>query len=214
MTNEEKLKDQAYQLRNRINQVSEINNDPNTIEEDSEDVDILNLPPRSQTHINKKTSVKWKISFPLIRFLFVLFILIVFMVLTYHIWGEELLPSSVSKESTSPNPAGEMVRIIDTDKKSPPVTEEQAIQINPQIGSDEVNQTSTEFIGTEETIQPEKTEVTYYQVKQGDTLFQIAISFYGSKEGEKVIIEANNLQDREVITGQEILIPNNELTLN
>nr|WP_255639612.1 LysM peptidoglycan-binding domain-containing protein [Aquibacillus saliphilus] len=107
-----------------------------------------------------------------------------------------------------------MVRIIDTDKKSPPVTEEQAIQINPQIGSDEVNQTSTEFIGTEETIQPEKTEVTYYQVKQGDTLFQIAISFYGSKEGEKVIIEANNLQDREVITGQEILIPNNELTLN
>lgn len=47
----------------------------------------------------------------------------------------------------------------------------------------------------------------YYQVKKGDTLFSIAMEFYGAKWGETLIIEANRLDRREVFAGETLLIP-------
>lgn len=116
----DKFKDQAHELRNmmdQINENSEENRTDNQKDKDeqkntSDGVNVLNLPPRSKVHEDKKTGIKWKISFPLVRLLVVLFILIVILVLTYQLWGKDMIESPITEQPFNKHPAGDMVKIL------------------------------------------------------------------------------------------------------
>ncbi|SFL84455.1 hypothetical protein SAMN04487943_104272 [Gracilibacillus orientalis] len=68
--------DQAASLRNQVEQQQ-------TTQDDTD-----SLPPRNEVHQNSKTKVKWKISFPFIRFILILLIVIILLLLTVKLWGE------------------------------------------------------------------------------------------------------------------------------
>ncbi|WP_138416903.1 hypothetical protein [Aquibacillus sediminis] len=114
-----KFKDQAYELRNMMNEINDNTEDENIEVEtkqdhrgdSQQDVNILNLPPRSQVHEDKKTKVKWKISYPLVRLLLILFILIVMLLLTYQLWGKETIEAPITEQPFQHHPAGEKVKI-------------------------------------------------------------------------------------------------------
>jgi cytoskeletal protein RodZ len=46
------------------------------------------LPPRSEVHLNKKTRFKFKIQYPLVRLLTIVFLLFVFLIPGYSIWKQ------------------------------------------------------------------------------------------------------------------------------
>ncbi|MFC4409888.1 LysM peptidoglycan-binding domain-containing protein [Chungangia koreensis] len=55
---------------------------------------------------------------------------------------------------------------------------------------------------------PEETEQSrQYTVQRGDTLFSISMRFYGSREGESLIKEANHKKSDIVIIGETLIIP-------
>ncbi|MFD2045890.1 hypothetical protein ACFSTA_13130 [Ornithinibacillus salinisoli] len=92
--------DQAEQLRAILSEMQEQANasnkekeyhspNRNTEEEKQDEIDILNLPPRKEIHKNKKSGIQWKVSRPLIRFLFVS--LIIAGIVVWVIWSEEII---------------------------------------------------------------------------------------------------------------------------
>ena len=52
-------------------------------ESNYQDIDILNLPPRSEVHGVKKTKTRWKVRSPFIRFLIVLLLVVFLLVGAY-----------------------------------------------------------------------------------------------------------------------------------
>lgn len=66
------------------------------------------FPPRREFHQHKKKNSKWKISFPLIRLLLVVFIVIILLFLTVKFWGEGYLSSA---ETASTQSSFDQVRI-------------------------------------------------------------------------------------------------------
>nr|WP_276608221.1 LysM peptidoglycan-binding domain-containing protein [Aquibacillus halophilus] len=127
-------------------------------------------------------------------------------------WGKELLQSTTNKETTTQNSAGEIVTIIDTVDR----LEGQGLEENLQIENTEVSveasrEKKEEQLSDVDVINEQgdtsNSKVEFYKVKQGDTLFSIAMDIYGSKQGEQLIADANNLQNRQVIIGQELIIP-------
>ncbi|MDE5411975.1 hypothetical protein [Alkalihalobacterium chitinilyticum] len=72
--------DQAEELRQQVKR-----------RENKQEVDIASLPPRSEYHKHKKNkSRKFRMRFPLIRVLLVLFIILVIAALSSPIWLENL----------------------------------------------------------------------------------------------------------------------------
>lgn len=185
---DENPKDQASLLRQRM----EYNNeDSDRLENNSKESDntfnVLNLPPRSQVHVNRKTGTRWKVGFPLIRLLFVLFLLIIGLVLTYNIWGRDLIVNSSENDAPSlVNPAGEMVTVMNQDKEN--------------VGLEvETNLTSEQIIDSTSSI---------HVVQEGETLSSIAEKYYGTKSDGDKIIKANELIDKNLTVGQRLIIPN------
>ncbi len=149
------------------------------------DVDILNLPPRSNVHDDKKKKTKWKISFLFIRFLLVLFLIIVALILTYNKWGDELLHSA-EKNSEYAHPAGEKVSIV-------PVHMRFSDEITIQVQIDNV---TTDLTGK------------YYTVREGDTLASIAEVYYGSTYLTTYLRDINKLETIKLYEDQQIFLPN------
>lgn len=75
--------DQATRLRTRVENMHQSRNHVQKA-----------LPPRKEFHQNKKQKTKWKISFPLIRLLVIVFIVIILLFLTIKFWGEGYLSSA------------------------------------------------------------------------------------------------------------------------
>ncbi|SDJ66877.1 hypothetical protein [Sediminibacillus albus] len=111
----ENKKDQAQQLRSAMDKEESksfsLENQLEHHPDPEEEVNVLNLPPRKQVHHQKKTGMKWKISIPLIRFLLILFLLIIGLVLAVHFWGDELLRLEGEQLEGNQPPAGEEVEI-------------------------------------------------------------------------------------------------------
>lgn len=84
MTLSSKQNDQADALRQAIQDVTDNKaeeTEQNIPEEDKQlddsavEVDILNLPPRNEVH--KTSKMRWKINLPLLRFIFIVVLLLV-----------------------------------------------------------------------------------------------------------------------------------------
>lgn len=50
-------------------------------------------------------------------------------------------------------------------------------------------------------------KIVYHTVKQGETLFRVAMTYYKSQEGIPIIKKANNLHGNEIQSGQVLKIP-------
>jgi LysM repeat protein len=50
-------------------------------------------------------------------------------------------------------------------------------------------------------------EVITHTVKDNETLYKISMKYYGSRKGEAIIREYNNLEDNNIYVGQELKIP-------
>ncbi|QDP40492.1 LysM peptidoglycan-binding domain-containing protein [Radiobacillus deserti] len=175
-------KDQAYQLRSRMNG-SENEPPPSLPSQEDKEVNILELPPRSQVHSNTKSKVKWKISFPLVRFLVLLFLIITVLILTYRIWGEDFLQTS-DKENEETN---ELEEVIVGEKKDTPQEEQPSTLVQEK--------------------DPDSVGLQIYSVEEGDTLASIAEKFYGNAEDQQLIIDANGLTNKTLKVGQVLRIP-------
>ncbi|WP_077299638.1 hypothetical protein [Virgibacillus pantothenticus] len=95
MSKDNQLNDQATQLRQMVQEVSETENSADELERDDKDLemdtDILNLPPRKEVHRHKKQSTRLKIGHPLQRLLFIILLLVLIIAGAYFFIGEELL---------------------------------------------------------------------------------------------------------------------------
>lgn len=188
--------DQASRLRK---QMEEIQRDSTTEKQTSQPleksdeispaIDILNLPPRSHVHSDKKAKTKWKVNFLFIRFLFVLFIIIVGLVLTFQYWGEDLFGSVEQHNTVYSHPAGEKVNIVSFD----------------QLLSDEIT-----IRVPKETLGSQLAEVTgrYYIVNDNDTLLSIAEKYYQTSHVVSLLRELNQLDSDIINAGQQLFLPN------
>lgn len=93
MSNEQK-EDQAAKLQQLF---SEVNNQQVEVkkekvtEEHLIEVDVLNLPPRSEVHQSTSMSLRLDINRPLWRFITVVIVLIIIASLVYFIFGENMI---------------------------------------------------------------------------------------------------------------------------
>lgn len=189
----EHQEDQAALLRKQMDGINqheaEMNKDEDQGQrEDTEiEMDVLNLPPRSEIHDEKRAKTRLKISIALVRLLVVLFLIIVGIVLTYHFWGD-LFSQSIEHQAATRNRAGETVQIIsNTDSLSQEVTI--YAQLDPDI--DEL----TPLTGS------------YYYTKADDTIESIAERFYQSSEIISLLRLVNNLTEDSLENNQQIFLP-------
>ncbi|GAA0599696.1 hypothetical protein GCM10009001_15020 [Virgibacillus siamensis] len=54
-------------------------------------IDVLNLPPRTEVHSGKKDHARIKINHAMLRFIFVIIILVLVLGGSFFLWGEEIL---------------------------------------------------------------------------------------------------------------------------
>ncbi|MGM7685154.1 LysM peptidoglycan-binding domain-containing protein [Cytobacillus sp. Hm23] len=192
----EKLQDQATQLRDRIANAEE------------ESVKKSVLPPRSQVHKAKKKKTKFRIKYPIIRLLALFFILlpIVILSIAYRNANNTLDTNSkgpVKVNIQSPNRGN--------------VEDEESFQQSEPIGSESVEEdTTTNHASSETNIEngvEQETEITdsnsyiIHYVKNDETLFSISMKYFNSKSGIEIIKLANNIQGNSIFTGQKLLIP-------
>lgn len=192
----ENREDQAMKLREQMKQIQRDSTatekpsaTPEKLEEDEPNIDVLELPPRSNVHADKKTKTKWKINFLFIRFLLVLFIVIVGLVLTYQVWGEEWFKSINQENTVYSLPVGETVTVI-------PINQELSNEVTIAVAK--------------ETNENDLVEVTgrYYLVTESDTLISIAEKYYQTTNVVSSLRELNELDSSVITSGQKIFLPN------
>lgn len=92
---DQKKLDQADLLRKQMDEINQnqsedikpkMNFDP-----DTDEIDILNLPPRSVVHEDSKMKFKWKISLGFVRFILVLILILAILALTFEQWSDYFL---------------------------------------------------------------------------------------------------------------------------
>ncbi|QHE52551.1 LysM peptidoglycan-binding domain-containing protein [Pontibacillus sp. HMF3514] len=214
----EQFEDQAQVLRQRMHHTNEEGmaekvDDYKYYESNDEDLDVLNLPPRSETHKDKKTGYKWKVRYPVIRLLIVLFIILTLLIPIYNLWGKQDESGGVlgSVQSAKASDASYMLELTRY-KKSPETvlgldnkeeTEPSEKALDESAGNNETSN-KDDVASTKDGVTPTYKE---YVVREGDTLFSISMKFYKSKDGEKRIIRANHLEAEEIYVGQTLLIP-------
>ncbi len=213
----EQFEDQAHVLRQRMHDTnSDSSEEPSNYKVSSNEqesgVNVLDLPPRSETHKHKSTGYKWKVRYPLIRLLFVLFVILILLIPIYNMWGkqgdsENGIGAVKSAKASDASYMMELTRQKDapqsnfqTDKGKEQQKEDQK---NDQANSSK-SDTKSDSTSTKDGVEPEFEE---YVVKEGDTLFSITMKFYNNKEAKSRIIKANHLEAEEIYAGQTLLIP-------
>jgi LysM repeat protein len=173
------------------------------INDQNKAVDLLNLPPRSETMKIKEDQRRpwWKIKYPLITALVIIFIMLPFGVVKFvHSKYDKIFTEKGSL--IIPSNKFEKVELAATDhlkkqknesQKKAPIKKEINNDVKPQINS-------SETVGVKE---------INHEVQRGETLFTISMKYYGNRDGEEIIQDANHLNGIEVTPGQILKIPLN-----
>ncbi|WP_243290092.1 LysM domain-containing protein [Bacillus sp. FJAT-47783] len=194
-------------------------------------------PPRREVHKQKQSKPKLKMKYPLIRLLVIIFIFFPFMVLSIMYYleqknganiGEETIGDSVivnfSKRTDSPDdPALETNAQEETEEKTNEETDVSSEQVDEDKPSqqendhEEVNQqkeTTQKGFGKNDVVPEEKSvkkpseqKVITHEVQPGENLFRIAMKYYGSRDGERIIRDYNQLNGNDIYVGQLLKIP-------
>lgn len=180
-------KDQAEKLRTQIeDHHSSMQEEPSFQHFNQSKIDVLDLPPRSEVHGEKKSKVRWKINLIFLRFLLLLFLLIIVLVVTYQYWGKDFFEAALTPQAT--NSAGETVRVVSLESK---LSEELTVELS--LGED--NAETIELTGR------------YYTIGADDSLQSIVRGYYDTLEVLDVIKRVNQLESEVLTTGQTIFLP-------
>jgi LysM repeat protein len=219
MRNENPNKDQADQLRRKIENVDKSEKKPSK-----------GLPPRASIHREKKKKNKFKIKYPLIKLLALIFILLpitIFSIYTYK--SNEAAFKKTAGESSGFETVNFETKIekkeankkedeegksdetseqsdnqskIDIDESKPKTT-----VVAPRTSNsyaDDKNENSK--VESEDKASEDEGKVLYHQVNANETLYRIAMKYYQSQEGIEKIKKANNIQGNEIQAGQILKI--------
>ncbi|WP_017755618.1 LysM peptidoglycan-binding domain-containing protein [Calidifontibacillus oryziterrae] len=217
--------DQAEALRKRME-------DNHLIVENKQNemIDVSKLPPRSEVHRHKEDKkTKIRIRYPIVRFLALVFILIVCFIPIYHLYWEndfeetksEPLDNSIvdvvemeNTEPVEPEVKDEYEFAPEKDENTPDIfepknqiesetpTKELSVNHDDQQGSKRTEETS-------ESVQPaDDTSYIIHTVKPGETLYRISMNYFHNRNGEAIIKKANGLDaNGTVYSGQKLKIP-------
>lgn len=178
-----KQDDQATNLREHMKNKELF--DENEVVEPIE-IDVLDLPPRSEIHQNKSKKTRLKINLIFLRFLLILFLLIIILVITYQYWGKDFLEQTI--QTNAKNPSAETVQVVSPKEK---LSEE--VTVNLALGEDASN----------------KIELTgkYYLISHGETLEDVAMDYYNTLEVLDVLKRVNKLESNTLQNGEKLFLP-------
>jgi LysM repeat protein len=229
MKQEEPFRDQSERLRQKIEKVKD--GGPVRIETPTV------MPSRTDLHRNKKNKTKLKVKFPIIRLLALFFILLpVVIISTYSYLGTKQLNASESVNGYEKVNIGEAksnedmpVLPADTENSDELSDSEEHDITAPEddlITDDVLDETTpdktevtdsaeleedkavSESVNKDATSGGESTEkFIYHTVKSEENLFRIAMNYYQSQDGIKIIQEANQIQGTDIKVGQVLKIP-------
>ncbi|MHC0036082.1 LysM peptidoglycan-binding domain-containing protein [Pseudoneobacillus sp. C159] len=218
---------QAERLRQKIEK----------IKEEGIGYESTALPSRADIHRNKKNKTKWKIKFPVIRLLVLFFILLPIVIISvYHSLGTKILKTNETlttqdndgyeeinlnvnkdveetetpvKEEVSQSPSNPSEHNDETFPK-PVVTDYVEVELNgsdTSIGNQPIEGSKVGSVKQTDQGKSNSENLIYHTVKANETLFRIAMNYYRSQEGIKIIQQANHLQGNEIKVGQVLKIP-------
>ncbi|MGY3714155.1 LysM peptidoglycan-binding domain-containing protein [Sutcliffiella cohnii] len=188
-------------------------------------------PPRSKVHADKKKKTKWKIHYPIVRLVFISFLLIPIVILA--VTQQQKGNSILSKILPTENRMAEQIQISkptsqpsQEDKKDEEKDEEVVIvdkQTDSTIsepkdsGNNSNNNTNDPKSEAEPKKEEEKVidqqkiednvEIKYHTVEKEETLYRISMKYYNGRHGEKIIRDYNGLINNDIKEGQVLKIP-------
>lgn len=220
--------DQAEMLRKRMEEnhliVENKHNEP---------IDVSKLPPRSEVHRQKdEKKPKKKVRFPIVRFLALIFIIIVCLIPVYHLYWQNDVEETQTQSLENSN-----VDIVEMKNNEPAVPEvkdeyEFADPIEEKTTDDSKPEPMTEVKITENDAQSKVDDVIVapsvdassgqqsapvqavedsfliHVVKPNETLYRISMKYFKSRSGEAILISANRLDaNGTIFAGQRLKIP-------
>lgn len=87
----EHLKQIFDELQQNAKKSGEPSNEKGADDHSIPKIDVLNLPPRKEVHGDNNARTRLSISGPFLRFLSVIFLILIVIFGTYFLWGEELV---------------------------------------------------------------------------------------------------------------------------
>ena len=221
MNPEEPYRDQAERLRRRIEKITE-KTEPGD-----------QMPPRGQLHRQRSKKTKWKIKYPVIRLLVLLFILLpitCFSIISYY-HGKKINVSekvsvtnsgyetiNLAKENNSNNTEEKKIQVENKGKvektkatlsiiQQPKKTDTSVKSSNKQPNSAAVQASKPAAVQASKPVEREK--YVYHVVQPKENLFRISLKYYHSKSGIEIIKKANGIWNDQISTGQVLKIPLN-----
>ncbi|MBS4191070.1 LysM peptidoglycan-binding domain-containing protein [Bacillus sp. FJAT-49705] len=221
MNKEGPYRDQAERLRKKVYR---------NLEPEDMTTEKASLPPRSRLHREKRQKSKWKVKYPVIRLLALMFILLPIAIFSIHYSLNKDKPGSAEKVSSSQKgyeavgyenqnedkgttieereepPEKEESSVDDSEKKeegSIPAPKTQAKENSDNKGS-AVLPEGDQNQQDKEDQKAEAEEVIYHTVKPNENIFRIALKY---QSGVDIIKKANNLKNDEIQVGQVLVIP-------
>ncbi|MEH7124343.1 LysM peptidoglycan-binding domain-containing protein [Bacillus sp. JJ1532] len=223
MNKEGPYRDQAERLRKKVNR----NWDSEEPIQKKE-----TLPPRSRLHREKRKKNKWKVKYPVIRLLALLFILLPITIYSMYNYLQKNDNGGAEKASTQngfetigfeeqeqkeekgtiieerEEDPGNTDGKVENEEKEPsiPASETPIISDSEDKGSAKPAETD-ENQQAKDNQQAEQKEIIYHTVKPNENMFRIALKYYNSQDGMDIIKKANNLKNNEIQAGQVLKIP-------
>ena len=228
MNNEEPYRDQAERLKQRIEKINE----------KFEDQENLPPREQIHRQKKKKTKWKLKYPvIRLLVLFFILLPIIIFSVISYQDGAKKVngvekpvdesvgyetinLEKSTEEPETkvdSPDPLEESISENNKTEKpndeviqSEATSDASAANINENDTSvTENSKSEQEKEGKTETKETSKKSIVTHTVKRNENLYRLAMMYYHSPKGMKIIMKANNLHSKQINAGQVLKIPLN-----
>ncbi|QED48466.1 LysM peptidoglycan-binding domain-containing protein [Cytobacillus dafuensis] len=221
MNKEGPYRDQAERLRKKVYR---------NMEPEDMTAEKASLPPRSRLHREKRQKSKWKVKYPIIRLLALMFILLPIAIFSIHYSLNKDKPGNAEKVSTDQQgyeavgyesenedketkieereevPDKDDSSVDDSEKKvegSVPVPKTQEEENSDNKGS-AVPSESELNQQDKEVQEADDKGVIYHTVKPNENIFRIALKY---QSGVDIIKKENNLKSDEIQVGQVLVIP-------
>jgi LysM repeat protein len=207
LTNKPSSHDQAEGLRQQAHDLKQEGNE----------LDTFSLPPRSEVHKKTSRKTKWKIKYPVIRLLALFFILLPISILSIYYLYDKKSTSVIKLNQSDSYETVDIINYNDEQKtkikpSSQPTQSTSSEKVkssanNRQSVSESVSKSVSEKEQIESDEEESGQEVITHVVQENETLFSIAMKYYKSDEGMRIIKEWNDLSSSQLHKGQVLKIP-------
>jgi LysM repeat protein len=216
---EEPNRDQAERLRKKIENIKDGKVPVPIVKND--------LPSRIDLHRNKNNKTKWKVKFPIIRLLALIFILLPVVIFSaYSSLGSKKV-NTIEPVNSKESSGFEKINVEEIDNKEVVIdsigtSDEDATSVNSQDETKEAvedNVTHTDKAKENDTSSTDNEQLStknddkdseslvYHTVQPKENLYRIAMKYYQSQVGVEIIQKANHLQGNAIRVGQVLEIP-------